>query len=62
MLKPRMLLLRTQAIELSGLTRKRIEKLANEGKVRTLRTKGNHRRYNRDDILNLNIKDEKPQQ
>ena len=49
-------------MELSGLTRKRIEKLANEGKVRTLRTKGNHRRYNRDDILNLNIKDEKPQQ
>ena len=62
MLKPPALLTRTQAMQLTGLGRKAVEKLAAQGKVRAIRTIGNHRRYHRDDFSNLNLKNEKPQQ
>lgn len=38
-------------MNLTGYGRKIIEKMADEGKVRVYRTKGNHRRYHRDDFL-----------
>ena len=59
MLKPPALLTRTQAMLLTGMGRKAIEKLADQGKVRTVRTDGNHRRYHRDDFTKLNLKNEK---
>lgn len=46
----------------TGLGRKPLEKLADEGKVRAVRTNGNHRRYHRDDFIKLNLKNEKHQQ
>jgi excisionase family DNA binding protein len=62
MLKPPALLTRTQAMHFTGLGRKPLEKLADEGKVRAVRTNGNHRRYHRDDFIKLNLKNEKHQQ
>jgi excisionase family DNA binding protein len=59
MLKPPSLLTRTQAMQLTGMGRKTLEKLADQGKVRAIRTDGNHRRYHRDDFINLNLKNEK---
>lgn len=53
MLKPPALLTRSQAMNMTGFGRKIIEKMADLGKVRTYRTKGNHRRYHRDDFLKL---------
>jgi excisionase family DNA binding protein len=50
MLKPPALLTRSQAMNMTGFGRKVIEKMADQGKVRTYRTKGNHRRYHRDDF------------
>ena len=44
---------------MTGMGRKAIEKLANQGKVRAVRTDGNHRRYHRDDFIKLNLKNEK---
>jgi excisionase family DNA binding protein len=61
MLKPPALLTRTQAMQFTGLGRKAVEKLADEGKVRAYRTEGNHRRYHRDDLSKLNFKNEKHQ-
>lgn len=49
-------------MQLTGLGRKAVEKLANEGKVRTYRTEGKHRRYHRDDFSKLNLKNEKHKQ
>lgn len=49
-------------MQLTGLGRKPLEKLAYEGKVRAVRTVGNHRRYHRDDLSKLNLKNEKHQQ
>ena len=37
-------------MNMTGFGRKVIEKMADQGKVRTYRTKGNHRRYHRDDF------------
>lgn len=45
------LLPRNKAIQLIGLTRRRLEELANNGTIRTFATKGGHRRYFRDDII-----------
>jgi excisionase family DNA binding protein len=62
MLKPPALLTRSQAMNLTGFGRKIIEKMADQGKVRTYRTKGNHRRYHRDDFLKLQSTNEERQQ
>lgn len=46
-------------MQLTGMGRKTLEKLADRGKVRAVRTDGNHRRYHRDDFINLSLKNEK---
>lgn len=51
------LLTRAKAMLLMGLTRRRLEDLAINGIVRTYTTKGGHKRYFRDDLINF-IKDE----
>jgi len=40
-------------MSLMGLTRRKLETLAMEGIVRTFTTKGGHRRYFRDDLINF---------
>lgn len=47
------LLTRAKAMSLMGLTRRKLETLAMEGIVRTFTTKGGHRRYFRDDLINF---------
>lgn len=48
-------------MNMTGLGRKTIERLATEGKVRVYRTKGNHRRYHRDDFNKHNNLNEEQQ-
>lgn len=45
-----MLLSRTKAMLFVNISRNTLEKAAADGKVRTVLTKGNHRRYFRDDL------------
>jgi excisionase family DNA binding protein len=45
-----MLLPRTKAMLFANVSRMTLEKAAAEGKVRVCRTKGNHRRYFREDL------------
>jgi hypothetical protein len=51
------LLTRSKAMLLMGLTRRKLESLAMDGIVRTYTTKGGHKRYFRDDLINF-IKNE----
>lgn len=45
-----MLLSRTKAMLFANISRNTLEKAAAAGTVRTILTKGNHRRYFRDDL------------
>ena len=47
------LLPRNKAMLLIGLTRRKLEKLAKDGIIRTFKTKGGHSRYYRDDLIKL---------
>ena len=47
------LLSRKKAMLCSGLSRTSLEKLAKDGVVRTYNTKGSHKRYFRDDLINF---------
>lgn len=44
-------LTRSQAIEMTGLSRKRIEHLVDTSRIRVFRTPGDHRRFMRDDLI-----------
>ena len=45
------LLSRNKALLLIGITRRKLENLANSGIIRTFTTKGGHKRYFRDDLI-----------
>ena len=47
------LLPRKKAMLCSGLSRTLLEQLAKTGVIRTYTTKGNHKRYFRDDLINF---------
>jgi hypothetical protein len=47
------LLSRKKAMLISGFTRKKLEKLAQCGLIRVFLTKGNHKRYYRDDLIKI---------
>ena len=47
------LLPRKKAMIIFGFSRKKIEKLAKDGTVRTYITKGGHRRYFRNDLIKI---------
>ncbi len=47
------LLSRKKAMQCSGLSRTLLERLAKAGVIRTYTTKGNHKRYFRDDLINF---------
>lgn len=44
---------------LAGIGRKKLEKLAKNGSVRTFTTKGGHKKYFRNDLIKLFKNDEK---
>lgn len=48
-----MLLSRKKAMNMSGFSRKTLEKLAKDGVIRIYATKGSHKRYFRDDLIKL---------
>lgn len=47
------LLSRNKALLIIGLTRRQLELLASRGIIRTYTTKGGHKRYFRDDLIQL---------
>jgi DNA-binding transcriptional MerR regulator len=47
------ILSRKKAINMTGLSRKTLEKLATNGIIKVFTTKGGHRRYFREDLINL---------
>lgn len=47
------LLSRKKAMLMAKISRKRLEKLACSGVIRTFTTKGGHKRYFRDDLIKL---------
>jgi predicted site-specific integrase-resolvase len=47
------ILSRKKAINMTGLSRKTLEKLATNGIIKVFTTKGGHKRYFREDLLNL---------
>lgn len=53
------ILSRSKAMFLAGIGRKRLEKLAKEGLVRTFTTKGGHKKYFRNDLIKLFKNNEK---
>lgn len=44
---------RQKALLLTGLTRKKLENLINEHKVKFITTKGGHKRYLRNDLIKI---------
>lgn len=44
---------RNKALSIIGLTRRQLELLASRGIIRTYTTKGGHKRYFRDDLIQL---------
>lgn len=53
------LLSRNKASILAGLGRKALEKLAKDNIIRTYTTKGGHKKYFRDDLINFLTNNEK---
>lgn len=47
------ILSRKKAINMTGLSRKTLEKLATNGIIKVFTTKGGHKRYFREDLFNL---------